>query len=84
MKKLILMLSVTFCAHAVHAANTGSGRTPDPKLTARCNSEAQAQGLKRAERKAFLKTCMKGAANATAAPQSLSGPDKPALETAKP
>ena len=43
-----------------------------------------AKGLKRADRKAFLKTCMAGVANATAAPQSVSGSDKPALETAKP
>jgi hypothetical protein len=90
MKKLTVMLLAALSSGAVLAAAhtaapaAGAGRTPDPKQTAQCNSEARAKGLKRAERKAFLKTCMVGVGNATAAPQSLSGSDKPALETAKP
>lgn len=60
------------------------GRTPDPKQTARCNDEAKAKGLESGERKAFPKTCLAGTANSTSAPQSLSGPEKPALQTAKP
>jgi len=87
MKKLTAMLLAAFCSGTVLAAapaGSETGRTPDPKQTARCNSEAKAKGLKRAERKAFLRTCMAGAANSTAAPQSMSGNDKPALETAKP
>ena len=90
MKKLTLMLLAALSSGAVlAAAHTaapagGADRAPDPKQTAKCNSEARDKGLKRAERKAFLKTCMAGVGNATAAPQSLSGTDKPALETAKP
>ena len=91
MKKLTVMLvaalssgAVFAAAHTAAPAASGAGRTPDPKQTARCNSEAQAKGLKRAERKDFLKTCMAGVANSTSAPHSLSGSDKPALETAKP
>jgi maltose-binding protein MalE len=78
------VLAAAHTAAPATAGTSGTGGTPDPKLTARCNSEAKAQGIKRAERKAFLKTCMAGAANSTAAPQSVSGADKPALETAKP
>jgi hypothetical protein len=84
MKKLSVMLLAALCSGAVLAAANETGRTPDPKQTARCNSEAKAKGLKRAERKNFLRTCMVGVANSTAAPQSVSGSDKPALETAKP
>ncbi len=91
MKKLTVMLlaalssgAVLAAAHTAAPEAGGASRTPDPKQTAQCNSEARAKGLKRAERKAFLKTCMAGVGNATAAPQSLSGTDKPALETAKP
>ena len=84
MKKLSVMLLAALCSGAVLAAASETSRTPDPKQTARCNSEAKAKGLKRAERKAFLRTCMAGVANSTAAPQSVSGSDKPALETAKP
>jgi hypothetical protein len=89
MKKITMMLLAALSSGAVFAAAhtaapTAASRTPDPKQTAQCNSEAKAKGLKRAERKAYLKTCMVGAGNATAAPQSMSGTDKPALETAKP
>ena len=91
MKKLTVMLlaalssgAVLAAAHTAAPASGAAERTPDPKQTAKCNSEAQAKGLKQAERKAFLNTCMAGVGNATAAPQSLSGTDKPALETAKP
>jgi hypothetical protein len=85
MKQLtVMLLAALFLAPAAALAASASKSTPDPKQTARCNSEAQAKGLKRADRKAFLKTCMAGVANATAAPQSVSGSDKPALETAKP
>lgn len=92
MKKLTMMLllgalcngAVFAAAHTAAPASVGADRTPNPKQTAQCNSEARAKGLKRAERKAFLKTCMAGVANSTAAPQSMSGSDKPALETAKP
>jgi hypothetical protein len=90
MKKLTVMLLAALSSGVVLAAAhtaapaAGADRAPDPKQTAKCNSEAKAQGLKRDERKAFLKTCMAGVANATAAPQSLSGANKPALETAKP
>ena len=90
MKKLTVMLLAAVSSGAVLAAAhtaapaAGTSRTPDPKQTAQCNSEAKAKGLKRAERKAFLKTCMVGVGNATAAPQSLTGSDRPALETSKP
>lgn len=87
MKKLTVMLLAALGSGAVLAAAPAASETsraPDAKQTARCNSEARAKGLKRAERKAFLKTCMAGVANSTAAPQSVSGSDKPALETAKP
>lgn len=91
MKKLIVILlaalgssAVLAAAHTAVPAATATNRAPDPKQTARCNSEANVKDLKRAERKTFLKSCMAGTANSTAAPQSLSGIDKPALETAKP
>jgi hypothetical protein len=87
MIKPTVMLLAALCSGAVLAAAPAANETsrpPDPKQTARCNSEANAKGLKRAERKDFLRTCMAGVANSTAAPQSLSGSDKPALETAKP
>lgn len=91
MKKLTVMLLAALTSSAVLAAaqtaapaSSETRRTPDPKQTARCNSEARDKGLKRAERKAFLRTCMAGTANSTAAPESVSGSDKPALETAKP
>lgn len=83
MKKLTMMLLAALTSGAVLAAGE-TGRTPDPKQSARCNDEARAKGLKSEERKAFLKTSMAGAANATSAPQSLSGPEKPALQTSKP
>lgn len=92
MKKLTMMLllgalghgAVFAATHTAAPAGATADRTPNPKQTAQCNSEAKAKGLKRAERKAFLKTCMAGVANSTAAPQSMSGSDKPALQTAKP
>jgi hypothetical protein len=91
MKKLTMMLLAALGSGAVFAAGhnaapamSGNGGTPDPKQTAQCNSEAKAQGLKRADRKAFLKTCMAGVANSTSSPHSVSGTDKPALQTAKP
>ena len=91
MKKLTVMLlaalssgAVLAAAHTAAPAASSASRAPDVKQTAQCNSEAKAKGLKSAERKAYLKTCMAGVANATAAPQSMSGSDKPALETAKP
>ena len=84
MKLLTVMLLAALHGGAVFAAAGETSRTPDAKQTARCNSEAKARGMKRAERKAFLRTCMAGVANSTAAPQSVSGSDKPALETAKP
>jgi hypothetical protein len=91
MKNLTTMLlamlasgAVFAAAHTAAPADAGANRVPDPKQSARCNSEVQARGLKGDERKAFLKTCMEGVANATVAPRSMSGADKPALETAKP
>src|SRR3978361_2295001 len=58
MKKITMMLlaalsSGTVFAAAHTAAPTAASRTPDPKQTAQCNSEAKAKGLKRAERKAY-------------------------------
>ena len=91
MKKLTMMLLAALGSGAVLAAGNNAapatsetGGTPDPKQTAQCNSEAKAKGLKRAERKAFLRTCMAGVANSTSSPHSVSGTDKPALQTAKP
>lgn len=91
MKKLTAMLLATLASGAVFAAahtatpaDAGANRVPDPKQSARCNSEVKAKGLKGDERKAFLKTCMEGVANSTVAPRSMTGVDKPALETAKP
>lgn len=87
MKRLTLMLLAALCSGAALAAPpaaTGAGAVPDAKHSARCNGEVQAKGLKGDERKAFLKKCMAGVANATSAPQSMTGADKPALQTAKP
>jgi hypothetical protein len=49
-----------------------------------CNKEAAAQGKKRAERRAFMKTCLSGVTNATIAPQSNREKTAPALEAPKP
>lgn len=86
MKRPTVMLLAALCSGAVFAAPAANeaGRTPDPKQSARCNSEVQAKGLKGDERKDFLKKCMVGVANATTAPQSMTGVDKPALQTSKP
>lgn len=81
---MLLAVLSTGVAFAAAPATSDTGRTPNPKQTAQCNSEAKAKGLKRAERKDYLRTCMAGVSNSTASPQSMSGNDKPALETAKP
>lgn len=81
---MILSGAALAAAHTAAPPAAHAGSRPDPKQTARCNSEARAQGLKHDQRKVYLETCMKGVANTTASPQSLSGNGKPALETAKP
>ena len=50
-----------------------AGKTASPKQRAQrakmkvCNNEAKSKGLKKAERKAFMKSCMKGDSAAPAA-----------------
>lgn len=92
MNKLMIMLAAAMLAGPAFSADGGGqpSRTTAapldaPRDTSRdCNREAADKGLKDEQRKAFLNSCMKNVGNATAAPQSLGDPSKPALQTAKP
>jgi hypothetical protein len=92
MNKLIIMLAAAlFAGPALSADRSAQPSTADtapleaPRDTSRaCNQQAASKGLKGEQRKTFLNDCMKNVGNATAAPQSLGDPSKPALETAKP
>ena len=66
------------------AAAPGASRTAQQSRMAICNKEAAAQGKKRAERRAFMKTCLSGVSNATIAPESSREKTAPALESPKP
>jgi hypothetical protein len=92
MNKLIIMLAAAVLAGpALSADRSAQPSRADaapleaPRDTSRaCNQQASSKGLKGEKRKTFLNGCMKNVGNATAAPQSLGDPSKPALETAKP
>lgn len=92
MNKSIIMLAVALLASPAFSADSSAqpSRTTAapleaPRDTSRdCNRQAADKGLKGEQRKTFLNSCMKNVGNATAAPQSLGDPSKPALETAKP
>ena len=92
MNKLIITLAAALLAGPALAADRSAQPSraeaaplEAPRETSRaCNQEAASKGLKGDQRKAFLNECMKNVGNATAAPQSLGDPSKPALETAKP
>ncbi|MFS0758533.1 PsiF family protein [Noviherbaspirillum sp. 1P10PC] len=92
MNKLIIMLAAAMLAGpAVSADRVGQPSKTEaapldaPRDTSReCNQQAKDKGLKGEQRKTFLNSCMKNVGNATAAPQSLGDPSKPALQTSKP
>lgn len=92
MKKLIVIFAAAMLAGPAFSADrpgqpakTGAAPLDAPRDTSRdCNREASDQGLKGEQRKTFLNSCMKNVGNATAAPQSLGDPSKPALQTSKP
>jgi hypothetical protein len=92
MKTLTIMLSAALLAgpafsadRSAQPARTDAAPLEAPRDTSReCNRQAADKGLKGDKRKTFLNDCMKNVGNATAAPQSLGDPSKPALETAKP
>jgi hypothetical protein len=91
MKKIYAVLvAASFSASAFAAAGApadaapGATRTAQQSKMALCNKEAAAQGKKRAERRAFMKTCLSGVTNATIAPQSNREKTAPALEAPKP
>lgn len=92
MKKLTLVLAAAILAGPAFAADrsgqpskTDAAPLDAPRDASRdCNRQASNKNLKGEQRKTFLNDCMKNVGNATAAPQSLGDPSKPALETAKP
>jgi curli biogenesis system outer membrane secretion channel CsgG len=92
MNKLIIMLAAAMLAGPAVSADRSAqpskaeaATLEAPRDTSReCNQQAKDKGLKGEERKTFLNSCMKNVGNATAAPQSLNDPSKPALQTSKP
>ena len=92
MNKLIIMLAAAMLAGSAFSADPSAQPSKAdaapldaPRDTSRdCNQQAANKGLKGEQRKTFLNSCMKNVGNATAAPQSVGDPSKPALETAKP
>jgi psiF repeat len=90
-KVIAFLVSAMFSAAALAAAHTAAPASAGPDANAKgaqqnraksCN--AQAKGMKRKERRAFLKTCLAGNPNATVAPESQTDKSKPALESPKP
>ena len=92
MNKLIIMLAAAMLAGPAFSADPSAQPSKAdaapldaPRDTSRdCNQQAANKGLKGEQRRTFLTSCMKNVGNATAAPQSVGGASKPALETAKP
>jgi len=89
-KTAAVLVAALFSASVFAATGTSERAAPSASRTAQqsrmatCNKEAAAQGKKRAERKAFMKTCLRGVSNATVAPQSSREETAPALEAPKP
>lgn len=87
-KLLVTLAGLAFTGSVLAAAPTeagGTAATPKKVQTTRmasCNK--QATGKKGAERKAFMKTCLKGTTNATAEPQTQADKTRPALQSPKP
>jgi len=91
MKKITAVLvAAAFSGSSFAAADAprpgapSTSRTAQRSQMASCNKEAAAQGKKRAERKAFMKSCLSGVTNATVAPQTSREKTAPALEAPKP